>query len=249
MLSGYYTISSGLLTRQRELDIIGNNLVNARTPGYQAQRAVSTTFDMELLIRQQAEGQTVLGPGYASVEAIVDDVIDIYGQGSVDDTGLETDLAIGGEGFFNIAGEGGTYLTRNGNFQIDEEGYLALEGYGRLLNTAGAPIRVMRSGFTVSSFGDVFGADGQNLGRIRITAPNDGATLARLDNGMFVLEAGGGRDARDYQIAQNHIEYSNVDMNREMTYLIQSQRAFQSCSSALQIIDSMNQKATKIASV
>lgn len=249
MLSGYYTISSGILTRQRELDIIGDNLVNARTPGYQAQRAVSSTFDMELLIRQQAEGQTVLNPGYASVEAIIDDVVDIYGQGSIDETGLETDLAIGGEGFFNIAGENETYLTRNGNFQIDTEGYLALEGYGRVLSTAGAPIRVMRSGFSVNSYGDVFDSEGRSLGRLRITAPNDGATLERLDNGMFRIENGGGRDAQNYEIAQKHIEYSNVDMNREMTYLIQSQRAFQSCSSALQIIDSMNQKAVKIASV
>ncbi len=250
MLSGYYAISSGLLTRQRELDTIGNNLVNARTPGYQAQRTVSSTFDMELLIRQEG-GKIQLGPGYASVEAIVDDVLDIYGGGSITETGVETDMAIGGEGFFNIIGEDGNrYLTRNGSFHIDAEGYLELEGYGRVSGTNGQALRVGPHGFYVNHFGEVFNVEGQAVGTLQITAPNEGEQLARMDNGLFQLENGQGRNAEDYQIVQRSIELSNVDLNREMTYLIESQRAFQNCGSALQIIDSMNQKAaTRIASV
>lgn len=249
MFSGYYTIASGVLTRQRELDIIGNNLVNARTPGYQAQRVVSGSFDMELLIRQEM-GKTALGPGSASVENIVEDVIDLYGIGSYNETGLETDIAIGGEGFFNIIGEDQVYLTRNGNFEIDEEGYLALAGFGRVRGTNGQAIRVRQHGFSVNSFGDVFDVNGVNLGRIQITAPADGENLVRLNDTMFELENGNGRDAENYELIQRSLELSNVDMNREMTYLIESQRAFQTCSSALQIIDSMNQKAaSRIASV
>lgn len=61
MLSGFYTIASGILTRQREIDTIGNNLVNAQTPGYRSKRMVMSAFEQELMTRKDANSRTVIG--------------------------------------------------------------------------------------------------------------------------------------------------------------------------------------------
>ena len=169
MLAGYYTIASGMLTRQRELDTIGNNLINVQTPGYRADRLLITSFEQELLTRQEKYNTQTLGNGKAATSGVVDDVVSLFHSGTLQETGRTMDLAINGEGFFQVRGEdGAAYLTRNGQFDIDQQGYTILQG---------------------------------------------------------------------------KIERSNVDMNQEMTTLIESQRGFQACSSALQTIDALNRKA------
>ena len=250
MFSGYYTIASGLLTSQRTIDVIGKNLVNVETPGYRGERLISSSFQMELLSRREGGQYTTLGSGVgAGVANIVDSTVTIMSGGTIQNTGRETDIAIGGNGFFNIQGNNGTnYVTRNGNFSIDEQGYLYLPGYGRVLGEGGA-IQVGKAGFTVYEDGTIANSAGQNVGKLRITMPNDNATLERLDNGMFVV-TGGQTNATGYSAVQYSLELSNVDYNQEMLSLIEAQRAFQLCSSALQITDSMDQKAaTTIAAV
>lgn len=250
MFSGYYTIASGMLTAQRTLDVIGKNLVNVDTPGYRGERLITSSFEMELLSRQENGGYTTLGSGVgAGVLNVVETTATIMSGGSIQSTGRETDIAIGGNGFFNIAGNNGAnYVTRNGNFSIDEQGYLCLPGFGRVLGEGG-PIQVGKAGFSVLSDGTIYNANGQNLGRLRITMPADNATLERMDNGMFVV-TGGQVNATGYSTVQYSLERSNVDYNQEMMSLIQAQRAFQLCSSALQITDTMDQKAvTTIAAV
>ena len=138
MLSGYYTIASGMLSNQRNLDAIGNNLVNSQTPGYRGERVVNSAFEMELMTRREATGNEVLGDGVGQVAAIVDDSVTMFQSGLLKDTGRNLDVSINGSGFFNIAAaDGTTYLTRNGGFDIDEEGYLILPGYGRVLGQNG----------------------------------------------------------------------------------------------------------------
>ena len=71
MLSGFYTISSGLLTRQRELDVISNNLVNTQTPGFRGDRMLTTSFEQELLIRKEQGGKQAIGGSLADRKSVV----------------------------------------------------------------------------------------------------------------------------------------------------------------------------------
>lgn len=251
MLANHYTIASGILTRQREIDVIGKNLVNAQTPGYRADRLLIAPFEQELLIRQEQAGAQVLGNGVAATSAVVGEEVALFNMGTVSTTGRELDMAIGGEGFYNVqAADGTVYLTRNGSFDIDAEGYLTLPQYGRVMGANGA-LQVGEAGFQVEENGDIFSAGGNYLGSLLVTVPAEGTRLEKLDNGMFQFPQGAQmNNAQGYVIAQKSLELSNVDMNREMTYLMEAQRAFQACSSALQVVDGLNRKAaTQIASI
>lgn len=251
MLAGYYTIASGMLTRQREIDVLGNNLINAQTPGYRADRLIISPFEQELLTRMEANGADVLGNGVAVTSAVVGDEVSLFNMGAIKDTGREMDMAIGGDGFYNIQGQGGTvYLTRNGRFDIDAEGYLILPDYGRVMGQNG-PIQVRNAGFQVEENGDIYSSDGRYIEKLLVTVPPNGTTLEKLNNGMFQFPGGAQMpQAENIVIAQRSLELSNVDMNREMIYLIEAQRAFQACSSALQTVDAINRKAaTQIGSV
>ena len=241
MLAGFYTIASGMLTRQRELDVIGNNLVNVQTPGYRADRVVTSAFEQQLLTRREAYQSGTVGNGVAATSATVDEVLSLFQGGTIKQTGRAYDVAIGGEGFFQIQAEGGgQYMTRNGQFDIDEEGYLVLPGYGRVLGDGGE-IQVGEAGFEVAPTGEIYDAQGQQLGKLKITVPPEDTRPVKLDNGMFELAEG--EDAQDFVLSQGSLELSNVDMNQELTTLIEVQRAFQNCSAALQIVDTMNRKA------
>lgn len=244
MLSGYYTIASGMLASQRNLDTIGNNLINIQTPGYRGERVLNSAFELELMTRRESTGNTVLGDGAGQVAAVVDDSVTMFDSGLLSDTGRALDVAINGNGFFNIAAaDGTTYLTRNGGFDLDEEGYLILPGYGRVLGDNGE-IQVNTSDLSFLSDGTIQNADGQTLGRLLITAPADYADLTRNTNGMFTSENQTGQ-AQNFEVVSQRLELSNVSMNREMTSLLDAQRSFQSCSSALQIVDALNRKAAQ----
>lgn len=244
MLGGYYTIASGMLSRQRELDVIGNNLVNTRTPGYRADRLVISSFQQELLTRMESGGKTVLGNGKASTATIVGEVVPLFQGGTIEATDRSTDMAINGEGFFNIqAKDGSVSLTRSGQFDLDEEGYLMLPGFGRVLGEGG-PLKLERTDFSVETDGTVYDHQGRQVGRLLVTVPPNGTPLVKQTNGMFRFPNGvTGVASTNYAVLQKNLEQSNVDMNQEMTNLIEAQRGFQSCASALQIMDALNRKA------
>lgn len=243
MFSGYYTAASGILTHQRQIDVIGNNLVNQQTPGYRAERLVISSFNEELLRRQEGANSGDLSPSMATT-AVVDRTDLLSTTGLIKSTGRSLDVAINGNGYYNIQGtDGNTYLTRNGQFDIDTEGYLTLPGYGRVLGESGA-IKVTNENFSVQPDGTVLGSDGTQLGKILVTIPAQDAVMTKLANGMFQSVAGtAGTSPADFTLEQSSLELSNGDMQTEMTNLIAAQRGFQSCSSALQIVDNMNQKA------
>jgi flagellar basal-body rod protein FlgG len=249
MLRGFYTIASGMLAQQRNLDVIGNNLVNSETPGYRAQRMTLTTFQHELMIRKEAYGKTPIGT--ASPVTLVDDVATLHHSGLFQDTAHPFDIAIDGPGYFVVQGnEAMPYLTRGGQFNMDEEGFLILPGQGRVMGLDGA-IQVGSGPFRVAEDGTITNEAGRRIGALQIVSPPDVSQLTRFDNGLYQLQnLDSIEQAEGLRVLQGVIEKSNVDYNREMTLLIETQRAFQSCSSALQMIDAMNRKAaSQIASV
>lgn len=249
MLSGFYTIASGILTNQRNIDTIGNNLLNLQTPGYRSERVVVSSFEQELMIRREQQGVEVLGDGTGATAAVVGDTVTLFSGGTLKPTDRGLDAAINGEGFFNITGaDGVNYLTRNGGFDIDEQGYLILPGLGRVVGENGA-ILVGGSDIAIREDGSIENAGGELLGRLLITAPDENTALERQANGMFTSQAPLVA-AQAFQVVPKYLELSNGDMNQEMTNLLAAQRAFQNCSSALEIIDALDRKAaTHIASI
>ena len=254
MYQGFYTIAAGVLMQQRNLDVLSNNLVNANTPGYKASRLVSTTFDKELL-RVENDMRTRIGG--VSVINIVSEEPTRFDSESLLETGRGLDMAINGEGFFRIQAPGATdengeetepgtiYLTRNGNFALDAEGYLELEGYGRVLGQRGE-IYLKDAEFTVQEDGSIYDVNGSYVDTLSIVVPGEGEAMERADNALFrLLDGAEGQPATEFTMVQNWLERSNIDPNREYTLIMEAQRAFQACSTALQIADRVNQKAAQ----
>ncbi len=244
MLSGFYSAASGILVQQRNINEIGNNLTNSQTVGYRSRRVIQTTFEHNLLTRYEGGKYTRIGEG--DPVSLVDIVDTNFDGNSLEETEWPYDMAIVGEGFFNIQGQERQFLTRNGNFNIDDEGYLVLDGIGRVMGESG-DLYIGGSDFRVTEEGYVFDQNNRYVDRLLITQPTDDAQIYKFNNGMFVAD-----NAEVYEnptIYQKTLERSNVDMNLEYTRLIEAQRCLQSCATALSTVDNMNSRAASISSI
>ena len=255
MASGFFTAASGMLMQQRTLNVIANNMANANTPGFKSERVVSTTFQQALLARQQGYNRTVIGIGDAA--KVVEDVPTQFDESFVKATDMPFDLAILGEGFFTVKdADGKQYLTRNGQFDIDEDGYLILPGVGRVQGSRG-DLKIEGADFTVNSEGAVYNTKGRLIGNLQIIAASPEAELEKFPNGLFQVagaegelgETAGFSEVESVKIGQGLLEASNTNYNREVALLMETQRTFQSCSKALMMIDEIEQKAANIASL
>ncbi|MEM1485275.1 flagellar hook basal-body protein [Oscillospiraceae bacterium PP1C4] len=248
MLRGFYTAASGMLMQQRNLNVFSNNIANVKTPGFKVERVVSTTFEQALLTRQEAGNTAVIGSG--DPIKMVEDVASVFDPSLLEETGRPFDVAINGEGYFTIQSEDKQFLTRNGNFDLDAEGYLVLPGAGRVMGERGE-IQPKSSNFMIAPDGTVYDSKNKVLDKITVSLPAKDVKLEKFSNGLYTVEDFETNvPAEESTLVQGTTERSNIDLNREYTMVMEAQRAFQACSEALKIVDAMNQKsATQIASI
>lgn len=245
MLQGFYSAASGMLQQQRHLNVIASNLANTQTAGYKANRLLSTTFE-QTLARLERGNSAIIGTGEST--RIVSEVADLYTEGGVTESGRPFDMAITGYGFFNIQSEDGQqYLTRNGQFVLDDEGYLYLRGKGRVLGQGG-PIKVDVSDIQVLEDGTILnGGTGAQIGRLLITEPTENAEISQQNNGMYL--AAQTQPIANPKVEQGVWENSNVNLSDELAAMIMTQRNFSSSAQALQWIDRTYALAVNIASL
>lgn len=117
VLSSLYTGVSGLKSQGEALNVISDNIANANTTGFKASRAEFA--DMMSRNLKGIDGGNQIGRG-----AFISAVNPILTQGSVDHTDKVTDLALNGDGYFQVKGSEGVAYTRDGSFHFDKDGYL-----------------------------------------------------------------------------------------------------------------------------
>ncbi len=244
MYTGYYTLASGILTNQRAIDVVGNNLLQSQTPGYRSETVIQSSFEANLNLTMgvglQEENNGLI--------VLLEDIQTSFHSGMVEFSDRTLDVAINGAGFFMVEGtEGETWLTRNGQFDRSVDGYLTLlSGGHRVLDQEGNPIAIPSGDVTIYTGGEVYDANsGEYLGTIGVGVPDSNESLERLYNDMFILAEGEVLNEKvpGTTLLQHYLEGSNVDFNLELTRLIDVQRSFQACSTAIQVIDGINQKA------
>lgn len=249
MLQGFYTAASGMFMQQRHLNAISNNLANVQTAGYKAKRLVSTTFEQALLTRIEKDNTGGIGTGEPA--RIVDEVVNYWMGGGVTESGRPFDMAITKYGFFNVRGaDGETYLTRNGQFDLDDEGFLILRDQGQVLGTGGAPIKVDISEIKVDEDGTIRN-DNTNavIGQLLITQPTENAVVEQARNGMYTATATEPVPPPGPAVISGYYENSNVSLTDELSAMIMTQRNFSTASQSLQLIDQTYAKAVNIASL
>lgn len=125
--------ASGIAAMQTELDTIGNNIANAETTGYTSQTAqFADLLNQQLQPAGGPVGNTLASTNPSSIGSGVgvSAITTNFSEGSIQQTGINSDLAIEGNGFLMVSQAGKTYYTRDGNLQIDANGHLATNNGG-----------------------------------------------------------------------------------------------------------------------
>lgn len=243
MFKGFYNLSSGMLSQNRRLDVVANNMTNVSTTGYKADRYTDSTFQEFVLHRvgnkDKSSAQELGGASYilAPSRLYTD-----YSQGAPGITGLPLDFAISGEGFFAIQGNGGTAYTRAGSFSLDDEGYLCLPAEGRVLDPNGNPLLLGTDRIQADAQGRIL-EEGTELplGQLGVFTFADNGALARNPRGLFV--GGGATPLAEAAIQWKAVEHSNVDLVGQMVEMLASQRSLQSAAQLTKMYDQVMGKA------
>lgn len=112
---------SGLLAEQKALSVVGDNIANVNTVGYKAERAIFEDVLGHSILAGTSSGLPGAGVAIGAIKQI-------YTQGSINTTGISTDVALSGDGFFvvngSVDGITGNFYTRAGQFTLNKDGYL-----------------------------------------------------------------------------------------------------------------------------
>lgn len=244
MFKGFYNLTSGMLTQGRKLDVLANNMTNVSTAGYKMNHYTATTFDEVMYSRignkDKSGPEEIGGQSYMLVSS---QLYTDYTQGVLEDTGLALNFALEGDGFFAVQDEAGDVsYTRSGDFSMDEEGYLCLPGHGRVLDSGGEAIRLTTDKIKADENGMLYTSYGGYLGQLGVFTFEDNAQLAYNPMGLFT---GGGeaQPAQGVKIHWKRLERSNVNLVRQMTEMLTSQRALQSAAQMSKMYDQVMSKA------
>jgi flagellar basal body rod protein FlgG len=223
MIRGFYTALSGVVSSMTRQAVVADNIANSNTVGFKQSRTSQDDFELQIM--------NSLGPqlGELGTGAVPSGLKLDTSQGPLEATGVQTDLAIAGDGLFVVRTGGGVAYTRAGNFQLDVNGMLVTEQGFPVLDTAGHtiqpgnPFAVLPDG-TISQTGQ----------RIALVGwPPGGVT--RLGQNLF--SAGGQLTPATGTLRQGTLEHSNTDLALELTDLVSLQREFQLNSRALTLQD------------
>lgn len=244
MLRGYYTSVNGILNEERILNVITNNLSNTNTAGYKSDAAIPTTFHDNLLLLANGRQSDTGTIRYRTLEETKTDLT----SGTFEQTDSRLDMAVMGSVYFNIQRRdtGEVLLTRNGQFNIDDEGYLSLGSAGRVIDNNGDPIQLGTADFTVREDGLIEVDDGRNI-QLALTYIPDDADVEKVDTNLIRTydnaQWGNIPNGMVYRIRQGWYERSNVNIAAEMAKAMDANSLFRANSQALQIINSVNQLA------
>ncbi|WP_293660708.1 flagellar basal-body rod protein FlgG [Rhodoferax sp. OV413] len=256
MINSLWISKTGMEAQQMQLDVISNNLANVSTNGYKKSHAVFEDL-MYQNLRQvgsnTSEQSTLptglqLGLGVRTVATSRS-----FSQGNLQQTSNNLDVAIQGNGFFQVTlADGTTGYTRDGAFQIDNTGRLVTSNGLPILN--GVTIPANATNVSISQDGAVSATvpgnvTPQAIGTITLASFINPAGLEPRGQNIYAETAASGQPNAGTaganglgQLAQGFVETSNVNVVQELVTMIQTQRAYEMNSKAIQTSDQMLQK-------
>ncbi len=216
-----------MLAEQRRQEQIANDLANAATPGYKADRSAQRAFG-DLLLGRDADGAPI---GRQALHTQIAEIRTDFTPGPIKDTGEPLDLAIEGPGLFAVETARGVRYTRNGQFMADGQGRLVTPNGDPVLSTGGGAVRVGADGrVDPRSVRVVNLADPRKEGENLVTGAPAGVAVGRARAGA--------------------LEGSGADATRAMVDMIASMRAFEAGQKTIQTIDAtLDKAANRVGSV
>jgi flagellar basal-body rod protein FlgG len=256
MINSLWISKTGMEAQQMQLDVISNNLANVSTNGFKKAHAVFEDLMYQNLrqVGSNTSEQSTLPTGLQvglGVRTVA--TSRTFSQGNLQQTSNNLDVAIQGNGFFQVTmPDGTTGYTRDGAFQLDNQ--------GRLVNSSGL---LVQGGITVPA--NATSVSVANNGTVTASVPGNTApqTIGTITTASFINPAGlepkgqniyqetdasgqpnAGTPGADGlgSLMQGFVETSNVNVVQELVTMIQTQRAYEMNSKAIQTSDQMLQK-------
>lgn len=259
MLRAFSTSATGMTAQQMIVDSIANNLANINTVGFK--RSQMDFQDLMYVKMAEAGRDTangIVAPTGLEIGSGVrpNSTTKVYTQGEMDNTGRNLDLAIEGEGFFQVTANGMTRYTRDGSFRTNAQGQLVTSA-GYTVEPA-ITIPANARSISVGKDGTVTVFAGSNstativgtLQLVRFANPSGlsaegGNLLSETPASGTATTANAGQDGMG-QIQQGFLERSNVQMVSELVNLITAQRAYETNSRAIKAGDDMLNTANRL---
>lgn len=246
MIDAVSIASSGLTATQTWIDSISNNVANMQTVGYKRSQVSFQDLVQPREIPEALAGSATLSSRGAGIKASVQ--THVFSPGDIRQTGNPLDIAIQGDGFFEISlPEGELAYTRAGRFQVSKDGQLVL-GNGQTLTSDlrippdAASLQIQPDGVVHARIAN--SSEVIMVGQIRLARFASAEQLQKSSDGLYrqtdqsgePIYAEPGRDGQG-SLLQGHVEMSNVKLIDEMTGLVLAQRAYQLNARLLQASD------------
>lgn len=260
MIRSLWISKTGLDAQQTQMDVISNNLANVSTSGFKRSRAVFEDLLYQTMRQPGAQSsqQTQLPSGLqvgTGVRPVATERI--FTQGNLQQTGNDKDLAIQGAGFFQVLlPDGTTAYTRDGAFQIDSQGQLVTSSGFAVQPAITIPANALS--VTVGRDGTVSvtqqgSAAATQVGTIQLATFVNPAGLEAKGENLYVETTASGSPNSNTPgtngaglLSQGYVETSNVNVVEELVNMIQTQRAYEINSKAVQTSDQMLQRLSQL---
>lgn len=256
---------------QQQLDVIGNNIANVDTTGYKGADVDFADALSQTMQGAGADGSMQIGTGVTT-----DSISNRFTQGAINATGNPTDLAISGNGFFVVRDPvtNAEYATRAGNFTVDTNGYLNLngmrvQGYSDASLTTMGDIKIDNTGAPGGSTAAIQSWNFDNKGDVVVNLTDNTSftraevLLQNFQSPQMLVKAGdnlysGMASAGPLaqlaapttnglgKIEVGALEGSNVDLTTELSNLITTQRAFEANSKVITTSDEVLQTLVNV---
>jgi flagellar basal-body rod protein FlgG len=260
MIRSLWIAKTGLDAQQTQLDVISNNLANVGTAGFKRSRAVFEDLLYQTLRQPGAQSsqQTQLPTGLTvgtGVKPVATEKV--FTQGNLQQTGNNLDVAVNGAGFFQVQlPDGTTAYTRDGSFHLDAQGQLVTSSGYPLQPAITIPanaltVTIARDGtVSVTQAGQ---ATPTQVGALQLANFINAAGLQSQGENLYIETAASGTPTTNTPgtnglgtLSQGYVETSNVNVVEELVNMIQTQRAYEINSKAVQTSDQMLQRLSQL---
>lgn len=260
MMNSLWIAKTGMSAQQTQMDVVSHNLSNVATTGYKRQNVVFEDLMYQNLrqVGAPADEQNALPTGmHVGLGVRTVATTRNFAQGTPTETGKDLDVAINGDGFFQVQmPDGTTAYTRAGTFNKDANGQLVTAGGYPLLDGITVPqdatkLSISKSGVvTVNVTGNPIP---QQIGQLNTAAFVNPAGLEPIGENLYRESAASGAPQTGTPgtnnlgtVMQGFLESSNVNVVEELVNMIQTQRAYEMNSKAISTTDQMLAKLSQL---
>lgn len=235
---GLYQSASALSALERWQDAVAQNITSSQTNAYRKRTvdfSTTTAGEIDFDPEHKSTGDTTFETLFPKVNTGIN-----FSTGQTEPTRRELDMAIQGEGFFEVQLPDGSHaFTRNGEFKMRNDRTIVTGTGAEVLTQAGSPITLLQNGdpLVVNRDGTLFQGDAA-LGRISIQKFANNAQLIPTAGGMFIPGGGAAPEpVQNPELLQGYLESSNVTPLREMVDLVLISRAYEANQKIITTMD------------